>query len=145
MTAMRGLLRALPTMLFLATAVLGGSLEVDAAGGGGGGESSQPEGTVVFIKLDPFQVPVVQDGKLKGRIVVVLNLETKVGPERNRAEHYLPRMRAEFLTFLRRYGSLDRGARININLIKARLQRIADDVVGPDTVVVLIREATRVR
>ncbi len=142
---MRGLLRALPTMLFLATAVLGGSLEVDAAGGGGGGESSQPEGTVVFIKLDPFQVPVVQDGKLKGRIVVVLNLETKVGPERNRAEHYLPRMRAEFLTFLRRYGSLDRGARININLIKARLQRIADDVVGPDTVVVLIREATRVR
>lgn len=145
MTAMRGLLPALPTMLFLATAVLGGSLEVDAAGGGGGGESSQPEGTVVFIKLDPFQVPVVQDGKLKGRIVVVLNLETKVGPERNRAEHYLPRMRAEFLTFLRRYGSLDRGARININLIKARLQRIADDVVGPDTVVVLIREATRVR
>ena len=142
---MRGLLPALPTMLFLATAVLGGSLEVDAAGGGGGGESSQPEGTVVFIKLDPFQVPVVQDGKLKGRIVVVLNLETKVGPERNRAEHYLPRMRAEFLTFLRRYGSLDRGARININLIKARLQRIADDVVGPDTVVVLIREATRVR
>ena len=142
---MRGLLRALPTMLFLATAVLGGSLEVDAAGGGGGGESSQPEGTVVFIKLDPFQVPVVQDGKLKGRIVVVLNLETKVGPERNRAEHYLPRMRAEFLTFLRRYGSLDRGARININLIKARLQRIADDDVGPDTVVVLIREATRVR
>ena len=142
---MRGLLRALPTMLFLATAVLGGSLEVDAAGGGGGGESSQPEGTVVFIRLDPFQVPVVQDGKLKGRIVVVLNLETKVGPERNRAEHYLPRMRAEFLTFLRRYGSLDRGARININLIKARLQRIADDVVGPDTVVVLIREATRVR
>ena len=142
---MRGLLRALPTMLFLATAVLGRSLEVDAAGGGGGGESSQPEGTVVFIKLDPFQVPVVQDGKLKGRIVVVLNLETKVGPERNRAEHYLPRMRAEFLTFLRRYGSLDRGARININLIKARLQRIADVVVGPDTVVVLIREATRVR
>ena len=142
---MRGLLRALPTMLFLATAVLGGSLEVDAAGGGGGGESSQPEGTVVFIKLDPFQVPVVQDGKLKGRIVVVLNLETKVGPERNRAEHYLPRMRAEFLTFLRRYGSLDRGARININLIKARLQRIADDDDGPDTVVVLIREATRVR
>ena len=100
---------------------------------------------MVFIKLDPFQVPVVQDGKLKGRIVVVLNLETKVGPERNRAEHYLPRMRAEFLTFLRRYGSLDRGARININLIKARLQRIADDDVGPDTVVVLIREATRVR
>ena len=142
---MRGLLPALPTMLFLATAVLGGSLEVDAAGGGGGGESSQPEGTVVFTKLDPFQVPVVQDGKLKGRIVVVLNLETKVSPERNRAEHYLPRMRAEFLTFLRRYGSLDRGARININLIKARLQLIADDDVGPDTVVVLIREATRVR
>ena len=107
------------------------------ASGGGSSEPKVPTGPV-YIAMDPITVPVIRNGKVRGQLVLGVNLVAD-GPKAAGIERKLPRLHDAYVKFLLRYGSPGPNGKFAFRKIKARLQSIADKTFGAGEVVVLIR------
>ena len=102
-----------------------------------GSKPEVPSGPV-YIAMDPITVPVIRGGKVRGRLVLGVNLVAD-GPKAAEIERNLPRLHDAYVKFLLRNGSPGPSGKFAFRKIKARLQAIADRTFGAGEVVVLIR------
>ncbi len=132
----------------LVTLLLAVALTVAAAAPPSAARASQGEGEgspddLRYIDMKPVDVPLTRSGYLTGRLVVRAALKVESPGTRAKVEAAMPKLEAAFLmeiADLTRYD-IEAGAPIDIALVRARLQRAADSVLGPGVTTVFIHEA----
>ena len=99
-----------------------------------------------LINLDPFAVPIVVEGKIKGKITISLKLhllDTEMGDE---VRKFLPKLKDGFLNYLYRYGASTSARQVlKLNTIMDRFQRMTDKQFGIDKVKVLVHSVEHSR
>lgn len=95
------------------------------------------------VRVAPFNVTIIQDGKVHGALYVLIDLETgdrslNIGVAKAR-----PKLRDAYLKTLTRYSShqIDPGKPVNIMLIKRLLQRSTDEILGDLSATVVVSAA----
>jgi hypothetical protein len=106
--------------------------------------SGASSGEVGFLKLSPFNVTVLDERKVTARLVIGLDFETTGGEREDKLVAAIPRLQANYVDYLTRNGAATiKGGKLQVDLLKAQLQRITDETVGKDIGKVLIREALK--
>ena len=98
-----------------------------------------------FIDLPPLNVPLFADDKVAGTVLIQLKLEALGAANEATINHLLPRINDAFLrelhTFIPRL--LQKTKRLDIYILKKRLQMVSDRVVGKGVISnVLIQTVT---
>lgn len=102
--------------------------------------SGASSGDVGFLKLNPFTVTVLDERKVTARLVIGLDFETTGGEREDKLVAAIPRLQSNYVEYLTRNGNAAiKGGKLQVDLLKAQLQRITDETVGK----VLIREALK--
>ncbi|RMF14673.1 MAG: hypothetical protein D6757_05860 [Alphaproteobacteria bacterium] len=107
------------------------------------GEGAGAQDELRYIDMKPVDVPLTRAGYLQGRFIVRAALKVETAKARAKVEAAMPKLEAAFLMAiadLTRYD-IEAGAPIDIPLVRARLQRAADTVLGPGVTTVFIHEA----
>lgn len=92
------------------------------------------------VRIDPFNVAIIQDNKVLGTLYVLVDLETGGRSKNVGVIKYRPRLRDAYLKTLSRYANnqIDPKRPVNVKLVKRLLQRATDNILGdesPDVVV----------
>jgi hypothetical protein len=131
LTRLTRLLRPALGALALAVAMTAGPLQANAAGGGGDGPR--------FIALDPIQVPVSIDGRVKGNITLALKLDLLDPGYEENVRRFMPKLRDSFIALMYRYGSSPKAQKtLELDAIMNAFQAMADEAFGKDRVKVLV-------
>lgn len=95
------------------------------------------------VRVSPFNVTIIQDGKVHGALYVLIDLQTGDRSLNVGVAKSLPKLRDAYLKTLSRYSShqIDPGKPVNIMLIKRLLQRSTDDVLGDLSATVVVSAA----
>ncbi|MEQ8194285.1 MAG: hypothetical protein RIB59_07330, partial [Rhodospirillales bacterium] len=98
-----------------------------------------------FIDVPALNIPLFADDKVAGTVLVQLKLETIGLANESKVKHLLPRLNDAFLrelhTFIPRL--LQKTQRLDVFILKKRLQMVCDRVVGKGVVSnVLIQTVT---
>jgi len=98
-----------------------------------------------FIELPPLNVPLFVDDKVAGTVMIQLKLETVGAANEAKVNRILPRVNDAFLrelhTFIPRL--LQKTKRLDVFILKIRLQMVSDRVVGKGIVSnVLVQSVT---
>lgn len=107
------------------------------------GEGAGAQDELRYIDMKPVDVPLTHSGYLQGRFIVRAALKVESDKARASVEENMPKLEAAFLMAiadLTRYD-IEADAPIDIPLVRARLQRAADTVLGPGVTTVFIHEA----
>ena len=106
--------------------------------------SGASSGEVGFLKLNPFTVTVLDERKVTARLVIGLAFETTGGEREDKLIAAIPRLQSNYVEYLTRSGGATiKGGKLQVDLLKAQLQRITDETVGKGIGKVLIREALK--
>ena len=128
------------------------------AGGGGaayyfradlfGDSASRPPITkttdTLFVDLESMTIAVIRNRRIAKHVVLQVTLEVPDEETRASVSHALPRIKDAFIKDLYDYYAVQQQGRdgINVEAIKKRLKRTADEVMGPGKVnAVLIQGA----
>ena len=87
---------------------------------------------VQYFRMPPYNIPIIRAGQVIGQATVGVTLETRnIGNKEKILENRV-RLQGAFLRDLQALASLDNGSgrAINAGTVKARLQRVADRVLG---------------
>ncbi len=125
---------------FLALALAGISGRVAAQ------ETVEDEG-IRYIDVTPVDVPLTRGGFIQGHVVIRPTLKVESPAARARVEKMLPKLEARFLMVVSELARYDIEAEspIDTGLVRARLQREADAVLGPGVAEVFVIEAMTTR
>ncbi len=97
------------------------------------GTSGEP---LRFIAMDVLVIPIFQGEKVVATVQIQLKLEAANVEKESEIAHMLPRLNDAFLRDL--YGFIPRHLRkekrVNVALIKERLQMVGDKVAGPGVI-----------
>ncbi len=106
--------------------------------------SGASSGEVGFLKLNPFNVTVLDERKVTARLVIGLDFETTGGEREDKLVAAIPRLQSNYVDYLTRSGGATiKGGKLQVDFLKAQLQRITDETVGKGIGKVLIREALK--
>ena len=140
------MIAALRMKLFLPLLAVSLALAVNApaahASGGGGEKKEKKEKAKApkkqrsltslpsWVMVDPFTIPIIQDGRVRGRLSVSFGMDVPDEKLRETAEMMMPRLRDSWLTELNLYaGTTLRPKRAaDIGAVANLLQRTADGV-----------------
>ena len=78
-----------------------------------GSKPEVPSGPV-YIAMDPITVPVIRGGKVRGRLVLGVNLVAD-GPKAAEIERNLPRLHDAYVKFLLRNGSPEAERQVRVS------------------------------
>ena len=83
-----------------------------------------------WVMVDPYTIPIIQDGRLRGRLSVSFGMDVPDDKLREAAELMMPRLRDSWLTELNLYASttLRPKRAADIAAVSNLLQRTADTV-----------------
>ena len=133
---------AVAIMLMLAGATIGVLkwLGVGPFGAGGAVETEStgttPGDTLRFVTMDVLVIPIFQGEKVAATVQIQLKLEAASVENQNEIARLLPRLNDAFLSDL--YGFIPRHLRkekrLDIAMIKDRLQMVGDKVAGPGVI-----------
>ena len=122
------------------------------ASGGGGASKPKPQkakytiqqaGDVSYVKLNTMMLPIFKDFKLRARLALGLDFETKHGDE-SKVTAVLPRLQARYTEFVsQRGGPAIKGGKLRLRFLRNSLQKITDRTIGKGVATVLIREAIK--
>ena len=121
------------------------------AAGGGASKPKQPSrvvnytvveaGDVSYVKLNVMMLPIFKDFKLRARIALGINFETKSGDE-SKVTKVLPRLQAKYTEFVTQRGNpAIEGGKLRVRFLRKNLQKITDRAIGKGVATVLVREA----
>jgi flagellar protein FliL len=103
------------------------------------GEAPPPEPepiTATFLELDALNVPVIQNGKIQRYILLRVTLDMRDAEVRTLALSYMPKLRDKYINDL--YGYFENlppsEKGVNINVIKGRMLRVSNSVLGAGAV-----------
>jgi len=95
-----------------------------------------PQDAPRFITMDALVIPVFKGERVAATIQIQVKLETAGVDNESKIAHLMPRLNDAFLRDL--YGFLPRHLRkenrIDLSIIKRRLQRLGDKVAGPGVI-----------
>ena len=96
-----------------------------------------------YLSMDPFQVPIFQDNKMRGQLNVVMSLEIAEGESKLEIWKQTAKLRDGYLNSLNYYASnqLNYRKRVNFGLIKRKLQQVTDRLLGQDIAEVVLGQA----
>lgn len=96
-----------------------------------------------YLSMAPFQLPIFQDNKMRGQLNVVMSLEIAEGQSKLEIWKKTASLRDGYLNVLNYYASnqLDYRKRVNFGLIKRKLQKVTDRVLGRDIAEVVLGQA----
>ncbi len=146
-TARGAVLLVLTAVIALSCAGALSTARAASGGSEGEGEGAAAQDELRYIDMKPVDVPLTRSGYLQGRLVVRAALKVETAKARARVETAMPKLEAAFLMAiaeLTRYD-IEAGTPIDIALVRARLQRAADGVLGPGVTTVFIHEAMTTR
>jgi flagellar basal body-associated protein FliL len=98
----------------------------------------------LFVDLESITIAVIRNRRIEKHVVLQLSLEVPDEESRSAVSHALPRVKDAFIKDLYDYYAVQPPGRegINVEAIKKRLKRTADEVMGPGKVrAVLIQGA----
>ena len=103
----------------------------------------QEAGDVSYVRLEIMTLSIFEDFKIRARIALGLDLETKKGDE-TKVTKYLPRLQAKYTEFISQRGApaIKRG-KLRVRFLRNSLQKITDKTLGKGVATVLIREAVK--
>lgn len=134
----------------LLVCLLAAAAPAHAAGGGdtkkGGSKAKAPKkqrpitSLESWVMVDPFSVTVVQEDRIRGKVMVSFGMDVPDAELRERAELIMPRLQDAWLTALNLYASttVRPGRPANITEVSGLLQSTADRVLGKPGARVLI-------
>jgi len=97
----------------------------------------KPTGPPLFVPIGPMIVPVIGEKPVAQNILLVVSLEVYGDATREMVRQQSPRLVDAFLTAL--YGGIESGMVmdgqiINVGMVKDKLMKAAEKVLGPDVV-----------
>lgn len=106
--------------------------QAHAAGGSKGGE-----GVTEYVELDALILPIVDDNGVSQIVSIVVAIEVSDSHGKDVVNQMSPKIKDAFIQDM--YGVLNehaalKGGVIQVNILKKRLTRISDEVVGDDIV-----------
>jgi hypothetical protein len=106
-----------------------------------GGEKAQ------FFRMPVFHLPVIREGRIAAQVSVNVTLETRDARNKNKILENHLKIQSAFLRDLYGLMSLNNGSgrALVVPTVKARLQKVADRVLGPDVVKDILIENVSVR
>ena len=114
-----------------------------------GKEKAEADAKVTFVKIDPLVLPVVNKDGVVQIVNIVVTLEVADPEVAKEIEKFTPRLKDAFIQDM--YGSLsnktatDINGVIEVNQIKARLNKITAKVLGEDKVKDVLLQAIQQR
>ena len=91
----------------------------------------------LYLKLKPLIVPVLVEGRVRGKITLALKLHVLDRGDRKDVQKHLPKLRDSFLSYLYTYASSTDAAGVpQLASILGRFQRMVDKRVGKGKVLV---------
>lgn len=119
-------------------------------GGGGGGGSSAAEDPILkdlpkFIKVPPFSIPVIQEGRAKKFMIYNVVLEVKNEPEKiEKVTKELPKLQDGFFRYLYSLGNSTFAKHMtDLDFVKDGLKKMSDRLLGEGMVdAVLVTSTT---
>lgn len=90
-----------------------------------------------FVELDPLILPIVDNNGVNQIVSLVVVIEVPDEKALKSVQHLSPRLKDAFIQDM--YGVLNkhaalRGGVVQVGMLKERLNRISDEVLGPDLV-----------
>ena len=112
-----------------------------AAGGGG-----STKGKFLLISLDPLAIPIVDGGKIKGKITITLKFHVLDPEVEANVRKLTPKLKDTLLNYMYRYGasSSARGV-LKLNTIMDQFQGMTDKQFGKEKVKVLVHSVEHSR
>ncbi len=86
---------------------------------------------LLLINLDPLAIPIVVEGKIRGKITISLKLYLQDPEVKSSVRELLPKLKDTFLNYMYRYGasSSARGV-LKLNTIMGQFRGMADKQFG---------------
>jgi len=98
-----------------------------------------------FIDMDPIIIPLFQDDQVAGNIQLAVKLEIRSNDAYAEVRRFMPKLADVYLrdlyVYIPRY--LIRAEQVDIAVIKARLKKLSDKVVGPGVVADILVQAIK--
>ena len=99
-----------------------------------------------LISLDPLAIPIVVEGKIRGKITISLKLyilDPEVEPT---VRNFLPKLKDTFLNYMYRYGASSSAREVlKLNTIMDQFQGMTDKQFGKEKVKVLVHSVEHSR
>jgi len=110
---------------------------------GGGGST---KGKFLLISLDPLAIPIVDGGKIKGKITITLKFHVLDPEVEANVRKLTPKLKDTLLNYMYRYGasSSARGV-LKLNTIMDQFQGMTDKQFGKEKVKVLVHSVEHSR
>lgn len=112
-------------------------------------EKTEADAKVSFVKMDPLTLPVVGKNGVVQIINISVTLEVSNPEVAKEIEKFTPRLKDAYIQDM--YGSLsnntamDVSGVVEVNKIKARLNKITTKIIGPDKVNDVLLQAVQQR
>ena len=99
-----------------------------------------------FISLDPLAIPIVENGKIKGKITISLKLHLLDPEVEKDVRRLTPKLKDTLLNYMYRYGasSSARGP-LKLNTIMEQFQGMTDKQFGKEKIKVLVHSVEHSR
>ena len=104
------------------------------------------KGKMLLISLDPLAIPIVDNGKIKGKITISLKLHLLDPEVEKDVRRLTPKLKDTMLNYMYRYGasSSARGP-MKLNTIMEQFQSMTDKQFGKEKVKVLVHSVEHSR
>ena len=104
------------------------------------------KGKMLLISLDPLAIPIVDNGKIKGKITISLKLHLLDPEVEKDVRRLTPKLKDTLLNYMYRYGasSSARGP-LKLNTIMEQFQGMTDKQFGKEKVKVLVHSVEHSR
>lgn len=101
-----------------------------------GSSSAEP----IFIEFEPFSVSVIQNSRVAGFLSIAFDLAVEDEATIQQVERLRPRLRDAVVRILSRVASsrLDVSRPVDVDLVRAYVQKAIDGVIGPGKAQVLM-------
>ena len=108
--------------------------------------SGSTKGKLLLISLDPLAIPIVDNGKIKGKITISLKLHLLDPEVEADVRKLTPKLKDALLNYMYRYGasSSARGV-LKLNTIMDQIQSMTDKQFGKEKIKVLVHSVEHSR
>ena len=120
-----------------------------AAGGSRKGNPTRwRRSRTLLISLDPLAIPIVENGKIKGKITISLKLHLLDPEVEKDVRRLTPKLKDTLLNYMYRYGASQKSSArgpLKLNTIMEQFQGMTDKQFGKEKIKVLVHSVEHSR